>query len=335
MGEQKDTGIPWTHYTFNTHIGCFKISEGCESCYAWADMDLRRHRVTWGPLGTRSTTSEAYWRQPFAWNRAAYEAGERRRVFCCSLADIFEVWDGGFIDSHKRPVWEVDGQWIGTDSPEVPGERLTIHHVRARLWKTILATPWLDWLLLTKRPANILPALQATWEYMKARGLSNRCLTAWIDGTHPPGNVWMGTSVENQRWANERIPLLLGVPAVVRFLSVEPMLEQINFRTGIYTSLLTKGPEGTSLDGIHLAIYGGESDQAHKKGRTLDADWIRFGVAQCRSAGVAAFVKQMGSNAHDRGTPLKRVDTHGADMAYWPADLRGIREMPAIAHQPA
>jgi protein gp37 len=76
------TGITWTDSTFNPWIGCTKIARGCAHCYAEADMDTRRGRVKWGPHGTRSRTSDAYWRQPLKWNREAAAAGVRRRVFC-------------------------------------------------------------------------------------------------------------------------------------------------------------------------------------------------------------------------------------------------------------
>lgn len=131
MGE--NSKIEWTHHTFNPWIGCQKVGPGCDNCYAEAMMATRYGRVEWGPHGTRARTSPANWRKPLAWDRAAAKAGERRRVFCASLADVF--------DNHASilPEW------------------------RADLWALIRATPNLDWMLLTKRPGNIAAMLPADW----------------------------------------------------------------------------------------------------------------------------------------------------------------------------
>lgn len=123
MAEQ--TGIQWCDHTFNGWVGCTKVSPACDHCYAEALMDHRHHRVEWG--GERSLTSDANWRQPLRWNRAAREAGIRRKVFCASLADVF--------DNQVPEVW------------------------RHRLWALIAICPDIDWLLLTKRPQNIVKML--------------------------------------------------------------------------------------------------------------------------------------------------------------------------------
>jgi len=120
------TGISWTDSTFNPWIGCTKVSPGCDHCYAEALMDHRMHRVQWGPQGERSRTSKSNWAQPLRWEREheAFfaEHGRRRRVFCASLADVFDN--------------------------QVPA------HWRRDLFDLIEATPRLDWLLLTKRIGN-------------------------------------------------------------------------------------------------------------------------------------------------------------------------------------
>jgi protein gp37 len=125
VGEK--TEIAWTDSTFNPWIGCQKVSAGCDHCYAETLMDKRLHRVEWGPHGERRRTSAANWREPIIWNRhfSAFQAqhGHRQRVFCASLADVFD---------NKAP----DG-------------------ARGDLWTMINATPQIDWLLLTKRPENI------------------------------------------------------------------------------------------------------------------------------------------------------------------------------------
>jgi protein gp37 len=112
--------IEWTTHTFNPWIGCQKVSPGCDNCYAEALMDNRLGRVQWGPHGERKRTSEANWRKPRQWAKAAN--GERQRVFCASLAD-----------------------WLDNKVPEQWREDLAV---------LIDDTPQLDWLLLTKRIEN-------------------------------------------------------------------------------------------------------------------------------------------------------------------------------------
>jgi protein gp37 len=126
MGE--NSKIEWTTHTFNPWIGCQKVSPGCDRCYAEAMMDHRYHKVEWGPHGERKRTSEANWKKPRQWAKAARGTGERPRVFCASLADVFDN--------------QVPKEW------------------RAELFDLIDATPELDWLLLTKRPENIA---KMTW----------------------------------------------------------------------------------------------------------------------------------------------------------------------------
>lgn len=119
----KDSKIEWTHHTFNPWWGCTKVSPGCKHCYAetWA---RRVGQHVWGARAERRTLSEAYWRQPLAWNASAARRARRERVFCASMADVFE--DRRDLDKHRE-----------------------------RLWRLIAETPQLDWLLLTKRPQNV------------------------------------------------------------------------------------------------------------------------------------------------------------------------------------
>lgn len=116
--------IEWTDHTFNPWMGCTKVSDGCKNCYAETLMDKRYGKVKWGPQGTRVRTSAANWRKPLAWNRQAEKEGRRYRVFCASLADVFE-------DRQEVAPW------------------------REELFGLIGNTPNLDWLLLTKRPENV------------------------------------------------------------------------------------------------------------------------------------------------------------------------------------
>ncbi|RKP44722.1 DUF5131 family protein [Pararobbsia silviterrae] len=119
--------IEWTDATFNPWIGCTKVSPACDHCYAEVSTPARALGVTWGARAERRHTSAASWKQPEKWNRQheAFfaEHGRRRRVFCASLADVFDN--------------AVDPQW------------------RADLFVLIRDTPNLDWLLLTKRIGNV------------------------------------------------------------------------------------------------------------------------------------------------------------------------------------
>lgn len=124
----KNTKIEWAHHTFNPWIGCTAVSPACDHCYAENMMDTRLKVVKWGAGQERKRTSESNWQQPLKWDAEAKKLGVRHRVFCASLADVFDN--------------EVPQEW------------------RDDLFKLIEATPNLDWLLLTKRignAGNLLP----------------------------------------------------------------------------------------------------------------------------------------------------------------------------------
>lgn len=185
--------------------------------------------------------SENYWKQPYKWNKDAAKRGERQRVFCASMADVFE------------------------DHPQVVD-------ARARLFNLILDTPNLDWLLLTKRPENIMDMVPADWR----NGF--------------PENVWIGTSVENQEQANKRIPALLDVPASVRFLSCEPLLSAVDLEEA--GAIESAGPAWAGYNShIDWVIAGGESGHG---ARPMYPQWARSLRDQCVDAGVAFFFKQWG-----------------------------------------
>lgn len=119
----KNSNIEWTHHTFNPWWGCSKVSPDCRHCYAEAWARRVGHEV-WGRTSGRRFFGDAHWREPLAWNAAAEARGVRERVFCASMADVFE-------------------------------RRAELKAERKKLWDLIEATPSLDWLLLTKRPQNI------------------------------------------------------------------------------------------------------------------------------------------------------------------------------------
>lgn len=261
MGE--NSKIEWTDHTFNIVWGCTRVSPACQNCYAEA-FSHRLGKDLWGPGKDRQTMSESYWRQPLKWNRQAEKARVRRRVFCSSMADVFE--------DHK-----------------------TVNFERHKLFLLIEDTPHLDWLLLTKRPENIGRMLPRAWR------------------EKPRHNVWLGTTVENQEWANKRVPYLLEVPAWVRFLSCEPLLGAVDLRriehricnddapikpvlgnTETYNALRGEriaGRIGYACNKIDWVIVGGESG---KGARPMHPQWARDLRDQCKAAGVAYHFKQWG-----------------------------------------
>jgi protein gp37 len=127
----ENSKIEWTDHTFNPWIGCQKVSPGCDHCYA-ESLAKRYGWVEWGPHGERKRTSEANWRKPRQWAKAARGTGKRPRVFCASLADVF--------DNQVPDIWRSD------------------------LFTLIEDTPELDWLLLTKRPENISNMIWPKWD---------------------------------------------------------------------------------------------------------------------------------------------------------------------------
>jgi len=234
------------------------------------------------------------WAQPVKWNREAEAAGERHRVFCASLADVFEG-----DDTMPSESWK------------------SVDDARERLTWLIINTPHLDWLLLTKRPQNVMEMLPEDW----MSGL--------------PPNVWIGTSVENQAMAEERIPHLLQIPAKVRFLSCEPLLGAVDLSgwatdTGVWkcpncrytlqkcylrasdgaVGLNTEQVrevcpnDGATLRPLSLidwVIVGGESGA---NARPMHPDWARGLRDQCVEAGVAYFFKQWGGTTAKAGGRL-------------------------------
>jgi protein gp37 len=139
------TSIEWTDYTWNPWVGCTKVSPACDNCYAESWAKRTGQSSLWA--GNRRRTTVANWREPAKWNRKAETSGIRIRVFCASLADIF--------DNQVDPSWRRD------------------------VWDLIMATQSLDWLLLTKRPQNIAKMLPERWTWPARGHLSN----VWLGTT--------------------------------------------------------------------------------------------------------------------------------------------------------
>jgi protein gp37 len=279
----KDSKIEWTDHTFNPWWGCTKVSPGCLNCYA-ETLDKRTGGNHWGKGAPRRRTSAANWRQPLKWQREAIKdeydhdsdawcrdedfRWERPRVFCASMAD-----------------------WL---DPEVPVEWL------ADLLDLIRQTPNLDWLLLTKRPGLWRDRLGDVYiHHMRSKtGFpgSPTDFESWIVNwrlcNKPPANVWIGSSVEDQTRADERIPQLLQIPARVRFLSCEPLLGPVDLDYQ-WTWGKVRKQDKSLMDAprIDWVIVGGESGP---KSRPMHADWARDLRDQCVAAGVSFFFKQWG-----------------------------------------
>jgi protein gp37 len=242
----ENSKISWTTHTFNPWVGCTRVSPGCAHCYAEA-LARRTGFAKWRPGQARRVTSEAYWRKPKKWAGEAARTGDRPRVFCASLADVFD---------EEAPI-----------------------DARRRLWRVIADTSeWLDWLLLTKRPERI-----------------NRTL----DADAIPGDFlmqcWVGTTVENQGFADRRIPELKRVRAGVRFLSAEPLLDRISmhdhFERGYMHGRGRKERHSMlpGCCGIDWVIAGAESGPG---ARPMDERWVRSLRDECVEAGVKFFYKQ-------------------------------------------
>lgn len=246
------TNIEWCDATLNLWTGCTKVSDGCKFCYAENMRDNRLKLGEWGPSGTRREVKS--WRSTLEKiSKRAKSENRRLKVFCQSMSDTFEGPETmGGEDSYN---WQ------------------TVRWLQDRLFEAMWCHPELDFLILTKRPENALRYFEATYQ-------------SGYEGQIAP-NIWIGTSVENQAVLH-RIDDLRKIPAVVRFLSCEPLI----------------GPlPGMNLDGIDWVIVGGESGP---NARPMKPDWARSLRDQCVAAGVPFFFKQWGewvSEMHNEANP--------------------------------
>ncbi len=344
------SGIEWTDATWNPVTGCTHVSAGCRNCYA----ERIANRFKGGkafPDGFKVTLHPERLNQPLRWTRP-------RKIFVNSMSDLF----------HE----DVQDDFI------------------AAVFCIMAAAPQHSFQVLTKRPERMLKWVNSVSEHDDPAWiyLNERARKYGLEGEGeapgpledripwPLSNVWLGVSVENQATADKRIPLLLATPAAVRFISAEPLLGPIRLwywsdeEDGIVGTAVVlhsrKTPDtpdgpgewiGERYVGLDWVIVGGESGP---KARPFDVAWARSVVEQCRDAGVACFVKQLGAipfigdgkHTHifghrgffvqcDQGDPcpycgkhpitnwptLKLNDRKGGDIAEWPADLR-VREFP-------
>ena len=266
----ENSKIEWTDHTFNPWEGCTKVGPGCDHCYA-ENHNARFGggvAVNWGPGAPRRRTGVSNWNLPKRWDREHAEFvakhGRRQRVFCASLADVF--------DNAVDPQWRFD------------------------LMRLIEQTPNLDWLLLTKRVGNAAAMLD------EAVLAINHGRWNWRDNAFP--NVWLGATIVSQAEADRDIPKLLAVPAARRFLSMEPLLGPVNLtrididgHREIYPLTGTTGCEDEDgnpmpdLPRIDWVIVGGESGPG---ARPMSPDWARGLRDRCAAAGVPYLFKQWG-----------------------------------------
>jgi protein gp37 len=339
------TKIEWTDATWNPVIGCTPISPGCLNCYAAAmanrmqgmkhAKDYQPRRIGDGvPYGDRETIRIAEVRsgravytgdvrtlpdrlvEPLAWKKP-------RMVFVCSMSDLFhESVPFDFIDR----VFEVMA--------------LCPQHTFQVLTKR---TDRMAEYMLGGYADRVGSQLKREANQLHHAGAEALAITLWhemkVGGFLP--NVWLGTSVEDQQRADERIPHLLNCPAKVRFLSCEPLLGPLDLEFPLMRQRHNKVYAiGKRLDGIgslHWVIVGGESGH---KARPCATAWIRSIIQQCDSAGVPCFVKQLGSRcapvkanadaADIQEAFVKLKNKKGGDMAEWAADLR-VRQFPGGA----
>lgn len=210
----ENTNIEWCTHTFNAWWGCTKVHTGCANCYAEA-TDARWGGDHWGKDASRRMIL-GEWGKPAKWNREAEAAGTPATVFASSMCDVFEAFDGAVVNQQDQRLYiERPGRLINAEiarnliTTTDTGDPVTLAYLRSKLWPIIESTPWLRWLLLTKRPENIMGMVPESWR------------EAW------PAHVWTGTSPVNQKTADECIPHLLKVPGK-HFLSVEPMVGPVN-----------------------------------------------------------------------------------------------------------
>ena len=299
----ENSSIEWTDHTVNWWWGCVvathadgSLSEACRNCYA-ETFAKRTGRAKWGPRQPR-------WFPNFdrlasnlrKWNKRAAEAGVVERVFCNSMSDFFELH-------------------------QVPEEAAKLDEARAHAFALMEECTSLRFLVLTKRPENVLGMVPRRW------------VAQWRDFDGPPevfaprwpDNVWIGTTVEDQQSADERIPHLLKVPALVRFLSCEPLLGPVDL--GIPYAVLDLSMDttpsveelqaviegqldiegvsvGVTYPGIHWVIAGGESGHG---ARPMHPDWVRDLRDQCLEAGVPFHFKQWGAWCGQPGAVTRHV----------------------------
>jgi protein gp37 len=291
------TTIEWTEATWNPTTGCDQVSPGCDHCYALTlakrlkGMGSAKYQRdgdprTSGP-GFGITEHPDALDVPLRWRKP-------RRVFVNSMSDLFH---DGISDEFIERVFASMAM-----ARQHTYQVLTKRHGRMR---SLLNSPTFqrDVRLRVEHHDEVYTRTIANW---------------------PLPNVWLGVTVENQKWAGIRIPALLDTPAAVRFLSCEPLLGPLSLYEHLQLKPVYNPEPGIDIGftGVEWVICGGESGPG---ARSMSLSWARTIVTQCQDAGVPVFVKQLGSRwAAEHG------GGKGGDISQWPADLR-VREYPGAA----
>lgn len=300
MGDK--TKIEWTEATWNPVRGCERVSAGCMNCYAEAMASRFSGRgQPYAGLATRTRRGNPRWTgevglvpehllKPVRWQRP-------RRIFVNSMSDLF--WKK-IPDAYIAAVFGA--------MAHAP------HHTFQVLTKRPNAAGrWFDWLKLVSDEIDVSPArycldqLRQHVPESDQRRVEIDMHSARLDGTWPLPNVWIGTSVEDQATADERIPLLAHVPTAIRWISLEPMLGPVD--------LMRDDVEIHLIDYLDWVVIGGESGP---KARPCDVLWIHEVVKACRVVGFCpVFVKQLGSNVVAAGERVKLKDRKGGNIDEW------------------
>ncbi|MFE5290366.1 DUF5131 family protein [Nocardia sp. NPDC056611] len=272
------TTIEWTERTWNPVTGCDKVSPGCDNCYA-EGIANRFAGTPQFPNGFGVTLRPERLEEPLKWRKPT-------RVFVNSMSDLF----------HDR----------------VPSEHI------ARVFAAMRAAPQHTFQVLTKRHGRMRYLLGDGGQNLLERATDEETASALYDAPWPLPNVWLGVSVENQKWADVRIPALLDTPAAVRFISAEPLLGPIDLHgpldaSGAHRPRLTywlNGGPGFADDGtltvgprLDWVIVGGESGP---KARPMHPDWARDLRDQCVESDVGFLFKQWGE-----WSPFAPLDAQG------------------------
>jgi protein gp37 len=338
------SSIEWTDSTWNVVRGCARVSPGCEHCYA--ERQAHRFSGAGGPYegltvlgkhGPRWSGAARFVPEmldaPLRWRKP-------RRIFVNSMSDLFHA------DITNEQIAAVFG--VMAACPQHTFQILTKRPERMRDWFR-----WVEeW---TPDPCGPPPAVACG---IAATNYGADADFMGLTSAWPLPNVWLGVSCEDQQRAEERIPLLLDCPAVVRFVSAEPLLGPLNLRpwlglecthedayleTDTNAVICDACDEAALLDWV---IAGGESGPG---ARVCDVGWLRSIVAQCKGAGTACFVKQLGATIHVPDNELlgdvesgwspyarscvsddslvRLTSKKGGDPTEWPLDLR-VRQMP-------
>lgn len=333
------SSIEWTHRTSNpiyfvdTRTGkriwfCVHKSPGCEHCYAeemqrrfGGGVDAEGNKVKALEFKAQNKqfieaqmNDEELWKIIKLNNRLA-KKNETTRMFCFDMTDLF----GDFITDEMRD----------------------------KFFAVVAMCPQITFQILTKRAKEmrdyfIWKQRRGIYAIDEIRKIAGRLTGKKIPRFEfPSHNLHLGVSVENQKTADERIPYLLETPAALRFLSVEPLLEEVDLEHLKYKNTLINplsrryGVNETvtpfefgyaGLGGIDWVIVGGESGA---KARLCDVNWIRSIVRQCKAANVPVFVKQLGTYPHEGGAcyEFQFKSKKGGDITEFPEDLR-VREFP-------